>query len=124
MYRFHYFVYLTVCLEIRLKIDEQSAQETNITQGSSPKVRWKLGTCSSVNSDIANTVYQYGSTFVERCCILPGRHTLTCDSSIPTRGWKGAYLNIGGHTYCDNFIGYKLMQKIFAGGTNSFIKIH
>ena len=115
--------YLTVCLEIQLQIVRESQNETNITVTSSPKVRWSLGTCSSVNSNLDTTVYQYGSLFVERCCIAPGKHTLTCDSTIPTRGWKDAYLTIDGHTYCDNFIGFKLMQKITVAGADSDLDI-
>ena len=111
--------YLTVCLEIQTQIDELSPNETIINDDYSQHLRWSFGICSSVNSDAENPVYQYGSIFVERCCLVPGRHTLTCDSSIPTRGWKNAHLTIAGHIYCDNFIGFKLMQNIIVSGINS-----
>ena len=109
---------IAVCLEIQLQIAGEIYNTTNITFDGSSEVRWTLGTCSSVNSKFENTEYQYGSSFVERCCLVPGKHTLTCDSIIPTRGWKGAYLPIDGVTYCDNFINYKLMQKIIVAGKN------
>ena len=111
--------HFTVCLEIKVHIDGSTPSEKNITHDNSPNLRWSFGTCSSVNSDLENSVYEYGSIFVERCCLIPGMHTLTCDSNIPTRGWKNAHLTIAGHIYCDNFIGFKLMQNIIASGGNS-----
>ena len=115
--------YLTVCLEIQLQIVGAFQNETNITLTSGAKVRWSLGTCSSVNTNVDNRGHQYGSLLVERCCIAPGKHTLTCDSTIPTRGWKNAYLTIDGRTYCDNFIGFQLRQKITVAGTSSVLNI-
>ena len=108
--------HFTVCLEIQVHIDGLSPSETNINHDNSQNLRWNFGTCSSVNSDFNGSVYEYGSIFVERCCLVPGRHTLTCDSIIPTRGWKYAHLTIAGHTYCDNFIGFNIMQNIYVSG--------
>ena len=115
--------YFTVCLDIQIRIDGQFQSETNITRDNDQHLRWSFGTCFSVNSDLKNPVYKYGSIFLERCCLVPGMHTLTCDSSIPTRGWKDAHLTIAGHIYCDNFIGFKLMQNIIVSGINCIVQI-
>ena len=54
--------------------------------------------------------------YTDRCCIAPGKHRLTCYNNPPARGWKNEYLMIDGHRYCDNFVGFKSMQKIAVTG--------
>ena len=109
--------YFTVCLEIQLQIDKEPLDEKGIGIYEYPTVRWNLGTCTSLNSDFENTTYNYESRFFERCCLAPGKNILSCHNNIPIRGWKDAFLIIGGHTYCDNFIGYKLLQHVVVTGT-------
>ena len=113
-------IYLTVCLDMELQIEENN----DMTAQNDPNVRWDLGPCSSLNSYFENAIYGYESRFIERCCLAPGKYILSCYSSIPTRGWKNAFLMINGHPFCDNFIGDRLLQKIDVTGTILFITLN
>ena len=48
----------------------------------------------------------------DRCCLSPGRHTLTCINKKSELGWENFTLEIDGKRYCDDFIGFKAMRTI------------
>ena len=79
-------------------------------------IRWKLGACASLNSNDRWLAYEYPAIYTERCCLRPGRHTLTCYNEPPARGWGNASIMIDGHRYCDNFVSYRSFQKVVIKG--------
>ena len=42
---------------------------------------------------------------IERCCLTPGRHVLTCQNEDRPYGWGNASVEIQGQRYCDDFFG-------------------
>ena len=81
------------------------------------RVRWTIGNCSSSNSYLESTGYNFPAVYTERCCLTPGRHTLSCYNDPPAQGWKDAYITIDGHRYCDDFANFKSFQKVDVTGT-------
>ena len=53
--------------------------------------------------------------YVERCCLHPGIYVLSCYDDR-NEGWNNAYLDILGHRYCDDFLGYKAMRRVTIPG--------
>ena len=107
-----------VCFDIKLNIAGESQNENDTILNRNSTVRWKLGTCSSLNSIEAGTTYQYPGLYTERCCLESGRHTLLCHNIPPARGWKDAYVLIDGHRLCDDFVNYRSFQKILITGAS------
>ena len=68
-------------------------------------ISWSLGPCSSSQAYTSRST----RTFVERCCIVPGRYMLLCQS--PRSGYVG-YLDIEGHKFCNNFVGFEEMDIV------------
>ena len=62
---------------------------------------------------------QYGipNLYTQRCCLKPGQYTLTCVNRRNPVGWGEGYLDIQGHRYCNDFMSYRIMQKITIKGT-------
>ena len=79
---------------------------------------WTLGSCFGpkprFNYDQNNLVY-------DRCCLLPGQHTLTCINKKSKYGWGNVTFEIDGKRYCDDFFGYTAMRKISFNGKKLFI---
>ena len=98
-------------------VGDTKNENSSILKNSST-ARWELGSCSSLNFIASGTTYEYPAVYTERCCLQPGRHTLTCYNTPPSRGWKNAYIMIDGHLHCDNFVSYKSFQKIDVKGRN------
>ena len=69
-------------------------------------IGWEFGHCSN------STKYEDFMMYVEKCCISPGNHTLTCYADKQPDGWKQGYIEILDHRYCDNFIGFKTMNRV------------
>ena len=59
--------------------------------------------------------------YVEICCIVPGKHTLTCRDTGKL-GWRGGFVKIQGHIYCHDFVGYSSMQKLRVSGNHQSLK--
>ena len=104
---------MIVCVDIKATTDRKAtSQEIFYNEGwnsywtDGMNRRWTLGHCSSAE------MYIKDAQFTETCCLPPGNHTLTCDTQEQARGWKSAYLEIEGHTYCDDFISYKALRKV------------
>ena len=73
------------------------------------KITWILGSCASSNRYIDHMIY------LERCCLHPGIYVLSCYDDR-NEGWNNAYLDILGHRYCDDFLGYKAMRRVTIPG--------
>ena len=95
----------------------------------SRSISWNFGSCYSL--DGSPTPYHgwfdnlramgydqktYWTT--QRCCTVTLKDTLTCaigdlpdDSDDRHRGWAGAYIQIQGHRFCNDFVGYKVLRK-------------
>ena len=112
---------LIVCLDIQLNIIGETKHENSTFLKEAATVRWKLGTCTSLNSIEEGTTYQYPALYTEHCCLGPGRHTLVCYNNPPTRGWNDAYIIISGHQYCNDFNSYKSFQKIFVTDSTAIV---
>ena len=61
-------------------------------------------------------------THYDRCCLSPGKHTISCINEQSTYGWGNAYLEIDGERYCDDFIGFKSMRTLFVQGREYEVK--
>ena len=118
-----YVLILIVCFDIQLNIVGEAQDETSNLERENVTMRWKLGTCTSLNSIQTGATYQYPALYTERCCLEPGRYTLVCYNSPPSQGWNDAYLTINGRRYCDDFISYKSFQKILVTGTYPDVEI-
>ena len=71
-------------------------------------LKWSLGTCSNSKD------YTNDKEFVEEGCYLaPGKYTLNCYNTKHPYGWKKGVIVINGHSYCDDFMGYKALRHIF-----------
>ena len=100
-----YVQYISVCIDIKVTTAGEDMSNMNL--------RWSLGPCSSGNSDFK---YKLHGHSIERCCLVPGIHTLTCYTSDQSLGWKDAKIEIQGHSYCDDFIDFKAFRKIEIAG--------
>ena len=70
---------------------------------------WSFGSCSNSHKFVVPGIY------IEKCCQLPGRYTLTCKSSSKT-GWKGNHVLVQGHKHCDDIVGYEAMRTLEVTG--------
>ena len=59
----------------------------------------------------------------KRCCVEPGRYTLTCFNTKSPHGWKGGFIAIDGIHYCDDFMGFKAMRRITIDGESTCLLI-
>ena len=75
---------------------------------------WQLGTCNSTGIQ-----YEGYSNYVHRCCLAQGQYTLTCINKSRPAGWDEDFIEIQGHRYCNDFMSYRMMQKIKIEGTYS-----
>ena len=76
---------LEVCFDIKV-----------VTKSWGKENSWMFGTCRS------SKIYGWRKTYTENCCLIPGKHTLTCNDSFGD-GWHDGYLEIQGKKYCRNF---------------------
>ena len=97
-----------ICVDIRV---------TSIHYGAS----WTYGPCSF---DVRDTKENDDTAiYVEKCCVSEKENTLTCRDS-GKRGWRGEYLEIQGHKYCNDFFtGYNARRKITILGMHLHLKI-
>ena len=77
-------------------------------------MKWSLGNCYS-SYEYKRTDYGYS----ERCCLAPGKYTLTCENTKRPVGWYDGYVEIQGHKYCHDFMGYKAMRQITIAGIHT-----
>ena len=85
-----------VCIDVRL---------TTIDSG----YRWSFGNCTALQE------YRGNGTYTEKCCIEAGKDILICKGDT-RNGWIGSFVSINGHTFCDDFVGYKGMRALEISG--------
>ena len=107
------FQHCLVCVDIELHIGDETKRRVDTAKIKKSAVRWNLGDCSSVKG----SDYHFKALYIQRCCLQPGIQLLSCYSDPPAVGWKGAYITIDGHRYCDNFVGYTFLQNLNITGT-------
>ena len=101
-------IIVIVCMDVR--IHTKRTDDFKDGYGYYMDINWSMGTCSGAGNYILDREF-IRTTFIERCCLKPGVYTLTC-SSKSRKGWNGAVLEVQGHQYCDDFIGYKAMRRL------------
>ena len=107
---------LLVCMDVRVH-----TQRTNDFKGKYDyymDINWSIGTCYKAGNYFLDRGY-IRTSFVERCCLKPGVHNLICSSGSPG-GWNGAVLEVQGHQYCHDFIGYNAMRRVNVQGIKLF----
>ena len=76
------------------------------------QIKWLFGSCASSN------YYTQKMEYLERCCLPPGDYVLSCYDERK-EGWSNAQIDILGHRYCDNFLGYIAMHRVAIPGYRS-----
>ena len=76
-------------------------------------LKWKIGSCYGPKNIVE---YHANSTYFGRCCLRPGLYTLVCKNDIAPYGWGNSFIEILGHRYCDDFVGYKGFRRIVVNG--------
>ena len=90
---------LLVCRDVKVK-----------TQYGGNQIKWKLGSCQSVQ------VYQDYREYLQRCCLIGGKYTLTCINSDKPEGWKNGQLLFQGLSFCDDFMAYTAFRQVIIAG--------
>ena len=84
--------------------------------------QWTLESCSGpkygLQSSSSRTIYYY-----DRCCLVPGKYTLTCSNLQNTYGWGNVIFTIDGKQYCDDFVGFEAMRTVIVKGKSAFIAL-
>ena len=85
--------------------------------------QWTLGSCSGPKYDLQSssslTIYYY-----DRCCLVPGKYTLTCSNLQDTKGWGNVIFTIDGKQYCDDFVGFEAMRSVTVKGKSAFTSLY
>ena len=97
--------YLLVCIDIKVKTKDKNWDY----------LHWELGPCKSSNLDWQSR-YEKRTEYTQRCCLSEGKHQLTCYNTRYAEGWYENTLEIQGHNYCNDFIGYKLIRDVLIKG--------
>ena len=114
-----------MCIDIKLTINGTKVFPSGLHSHILPtNLRWDFGSCSSgPNPEYKYNKNQYTDTqYTERCCVKPGKNTLICHNKETAQGWAGSYIEIEGHTYCDDFISFKAMRTVTVTGKHVQIK--
>ena len=67
---------------------------------------WSLGHCSQSQKWVGP------GTYIERCCLFKGVHTLTCKTNRDKNDWSTNVVQILGHRFCEDFVGYEAAMAI------------
>ena len=105
--QFQYIIFLTLsqggnglaCIEVNLLT-------------TSDHYNWKLGQCYATHRD------SNGGVYTGKCCVPDGDRILSCMSS-EGKGWVNSLVRIGGHTFCDDIVGYNKFTKLKISGTHA-----
>ena len=84
------------------------------TQYDGQSVKWKLGHCHNARQ------YQDYREYIQRCCLIPGKYTLTCINSDNPEGWKNGRLTFQGVDFCYDFMAFKVFRQIIVEGNYIF----
>ena len=111
-----YFADDKVCFDVKISTI-QYGFEFRSMYNRSDAIWWRLGTCEKVGDP-----YEQYKNYIQRCCLKPQQHILTCINKKHPYGWGDGYIEIQGHRYCDDFMSYKLMQKVTIKGKYNDVK--
>ena len=86
-------------------------------------MKWALGKCRGRSHyyktmGLLHTIVRHNDlmhTNIERCCNVPGQHMLKCEikrSREKDQGWAENFIEIQGHRYCHDFVGYSGLRRI------------
>ena len=93
----HYYkTHFSVCIDIEL-----TTKQTRYSVGPT----WAFGSCLHERDSIQTGKH------TEKCCLPPGKHSLTCENT-EENGWMRTDLTVQGHIHCNDFVGYKAMRTI------------
>ena len=80
--------------------------------------RWSIGLCSSDSFHAKLTKLNHDvNTNIVRCCLLPGKYVLICESENPY-SWRQGFVEIQGRKYCNDFMGFKAHRLVDITGKN------
>lgn len=102
------FVDIEVCFDVKISTIQFGF---DYSPDGADIIWWRLGTCEKA----ATKYYQY-KKYIQRCCLKPQQHILTCINKKNPYGWGDGYIEIQGHRYCDDFMSYKSIQKVTIRG--------
>ena len=83
-------------------------------------LHWSLGSCNLTLDD-----YNWPLTSVTKLCCFPSDiQMLRCKAqgSMAEMAWKQSSIEIAGHKFCDDFIGYTILLKINISGKSMIFK--
>ena len=86
------------------------------TKKSANDISWSVGSCKSAGKGYphrcsANGGYLDNQEFVEHCCLQQGVYNVSCYDCTGDSWGEGAYLEINGKRYCENFSGNSFDTK-------------
>ena len=81
---------------------------------------WRMESCyGPKNPDYLIPKYDSNEVHYDKCCLPPGAYTLICKNSKSKYGWGNSNFEINGKRYCDDFVGFKAMRKVFIEGNQN-----
>ena len=92
-------------------------------------IKWGFGGCRVSFTKTFLKSHDYKGKFktlhalTERCCTEEVENLLSCEVShlyADQQGWADNYLEIQGHQYCNDFIGYMAIRKVTIQGKKRF----
>ena len=81
-----------------------------MTERSTPENTWSLGHC------FQSQKWTGPGTYIERCCLSKGIHTLTCKTNQENNDWSSNVVVVMGHQFCEDFVGYEAVFSINISG--------
>ena len=104
----HYFLFHEYLADHKICFDVKISTAQHGTDS-----EWSLGSCDSIGIK-----YSKHTKYLERCCLQPGEHILTCINRRNPYGWDSGYIEIQGHRFCDDFMSHRMIQKIHIRSMN------
>ena len=106
-----------VCIDVRI------VKQRWLNHG----ITWNFGSCKA-SSEYKWTEYGRGKlnrkhVITERCCVEGLENNLLCgvlNVESTHQGWADDYMEIQGHQYCNDFVGYNAMRKVKIKGICRF----
>ena len=102
-----------VCMEIKLEVNAGEHDSEHFLR------KWQMGSCYGPPDGLEKQpLFFYNSTdiYIDRCCLLPGNYTLKCKNLKGQYGWGNSSIEIFGQRYCDDFVGFEAMRRVFISG--------
>ena len=80
------------------------------TQYDGKSIDWKLGYCQN------DRQYDSYREYIQRCCLTPGKQTITCINNEKPEGWKNGRITFQGVDFCHDFMSFKAFRQIIVQG--------